>query len=84
MPITPSHTPIILFQLLASPDVVDDVIHHIKTYEPTSTDLREAVRSVEAEMLSTHAAALVGNQVGHPLLRPGNVLDTRITNLFCV
>eukprot|EP00037_Helgoeca_nana_P021228 m.213459 g.213459 ORF g.213459 m.213459 type:complete len:735 (+) comp25562_c0_seq2:47-2251(+) len=48
--------------LLASPDVVDDVIHHIKTYEPTSTDLREAVRSVEAEMLSTHAAALVGNQ----------------------
>lgn len=50
-------------QLLAPPDVVDELIKHIQTYEPQSTDLRSAVRAVEAVMLSTHAAALVGNQV---------------------
>eukprot|EP00041_Stephanoeca_diplocostata_P025030 m.647146 g.647146 ORF g.647146 m.647146 type:complete len:811 (-) comp22654_c1_seq1:955-3387(-) len=49
--------------VLAPPEVVDQVIEHIKTYaSPAGNDLREKMRRVEARMLSVHAAALVGNQ----------------------
>eukprot|EP00038_Savillea_parva_P008693 m.178581 g.178581 ORF g.178581 m.178581 type:complete len:736 (-) comp14577_c0_seq1:1650-3857(-) len=48
--------------LLAPEDVVDEVIRHMRKFTPPSADLREPIRQVEAAMLSTHAAALVGNQ----------------------
>ena len=53
--------------VLATPQEVDAVIAHVKAYrngDPhgATTDLRVKIRAVEEVMLTTHAAALVGNQ----------------------
>lgn len=49
----------------ATPEQVDAVIAHVCSYRPPATDLRAAVRALEAEYLtfgSAAAAALVANQ----------------------
>ena len=49
-------------QLLASPSEVDALTQHATTFSPPRSDLREAVRRVEARMLSKHGGALIANQ----------------------
>lgn len=49
-------------QLLCSEASLNEVIAHCQSFKPPVHDLRGPVRAVEAVMLSTHAAALIGNQ----------------------
>jgi hypothetical protein len=49
-------------QLLSSATSLQDVIAHCQSYQSPKKDLREAIRAIEAIMLSKHAAALIGNQ----------------------
>eukprot|EP00040_Diaphanoeca_grandis_P031008 m.184694 g.184694 ORF g.184694 m.184694 type:complete len:736 (+) comp32203_c1_seq1:199-2406(+) len=48
--------------IMSPPSVVDTVIEHMHTFKPPKRDFRKQIRAVEAEMLCTHAATLVGNQ----------------------
>ena len=43
-------------------DACPSAIEHLTTYSPPRQDLRKAIRAIEAEILSTHAAALICNQ----------------------
>ena len=49
-------------QVLASAALVDEVIQHAQQFQPPARDIRQVIRSIEAVLLSTHAAELVGNQ----------------------
>ena len=49
-------------QLLCSEASLNEVIAHCQSFTPSAHDLRGPIRAVEAVMLSTHAAALIGNQ----------------------
>jgi len=48
-------------QILAAPQIVDQVLEHIKTLN-VGKDFRSEVRCIEARLLSEHAALLIGNQ----------------------
>ena len=37
-------------------------MQHLSTYTPPTTDLREKIRLIEADLLSIHAATLISNQ----------------------
>ena len=43
-------------------ETVDQVITHMQTFKPKHTDLREPLRAIEQELLTTYAPILVGNQ----------------------
>ena len=51
-------------QLIAPPALVDALVEHATTYEPSARDLRTVVRAAEAALLENYsaAAALIGNQ----------------------
>ena len=48
-------------QILATPEVVNQVVDHIKGLSP-GKDYRAAIRRIEERLLSEHAAFLIGNQ----------------------
>jgi len=48
-------------QILATPEVVNQVVDHVKGLSP-GKDYRAAIRRIEERLLSEHAAFLIGNQ----------------------
>lgn len=48
-------------QILAAPQIVAQVLEHIKTLK-VGKDFRSEIRRIEARLLSEHAALLIGNQ----------------------
>lgn len=48
-------------QILATPEVVNQIVDHVKGLSP-GKDYRAAIRRIEERLLSEHAAFLIGNQ----------------------
>lgn len=49
-------------QYLATPDQVNELLHHVLNYSSPYTDLRKEMRRIERRLLTEYSGLLIGNQ----------------------